>query len=218
MASLNLFLSPVVTPQRRVTLTRTAATAGKSSGGSSEEKSILDFILGGLTKQDQFYETDPILKKVEEKSGGTTSAGRKNSAAPPPKKKDGGFVSATSHQSDTSSLHSANNHLFRAHILTTGASPRSRPSTCTCIASTVRLLQLVAAATSHVAADNNQVVAGQPQQTTGCRSPSTVVASENAVKKLNFEQRGDPSEMGEMTGDRGDFLEMKKTTEHRGVG
>ncbi|KAK6142175.1 hypothetical protein DH2020_005230 [Rehmannia glutinosa] len=45
--------------------------------------------------QDQFYETDPILKKVEEKSGGTTSASRKNTAAPPPptpKKKDnGGF-------------------------------------------------------------------------------------------------------------------------------
>ncbi|CAA0824815.1 Unknown protein [Striga hermonthica] len=89
MASLNLFVSPVVTPQRRAT--RTAATSAKTSGGSTEEKSILDFILGGLTKQDQFYETDPILKKVEEKSGGgTTSAGRKNSDAPPPKKKDGG--------------------------------------------------------------------------------------------------------------------------------
>ncbi|KAH6766158.1 hypothetical protein C2S52_017141 [Perilla frutescens var. hirtella] len=93
MASLNMFFSPIVTPQRRVT--RTAATASKSSGGSSEEKSILDFILGGLAKQDQFYETDPILKKVEGKSGGTTTAptnGRKNPAAvPPPKKKDGGF-------------------------------------------------------------------------------------------------------------------------------
>ncbi|KAK6163194.1 hypothetical protein DH2020_000058 [Rehmannia glutinosa] len=92
MASLNFFLSPIVTPQKRVI--RTAATAAKTSGGgSTEEKGLLDFILGGLTKQDQFYETDPILKKVEEKSGGTTSATRKNTAAPPPpqpKKKDNG--------------------------------------------------------------------------------------------------------------------------------
>ncbi|KAL0369809.1 UNVERIFIED_CONTAM: hypothetical protein Sangu_0299000 [Sesamum angustifolium] len=78
-------------PQRRVV--RTAATAAKSSGaGSTEEKGFLDFILGGLAKEDQFYETDPILKKVEEKTTGTVS-GRKNSVAaapPPPKKKDGG--------------------------------------------------------------------------------------------------------------------------------
>ncbi|GFP82331.1 hypothetical protein PHJA_000376300 [Phtheirospermum japonicum] len=92
MASLNLFFSPIVTPQRRVV--RSAATASKGSGGSaSEEKGILDFILGGLAKQEQIYETDPILKKVEEKNGGTTTTARKNSAAPPPpaKKKDGGF-------------------------------------------------------------------------------------------------------------------------------
>lgn len=96
MASLNVFFSPMVTPQRRVV--RSAATAAKSSGGSSEEKGILDFILGSLTKEDQFYETDPILQKVEGKSSGgatattTTTNGRKNSVAvPPPKKKDGGF-------------------------------------------------------------------------------------------------------------------------------
>lgn len=94
MASLNFFVSPIVTPQRRV---RTAATAAKSSGGSTEEKGLLDFILGKIAKQDQFYETDPILQKVEGKSGGTTSgtsttSGRKNSVAvPPPKKKEGGF-------------------------------------------------------------------------------------------------------------------------------
>lgn len=83
----------VVSPQRRVI--RTAATAAKSSGGSSEEKSILDFILGSLQKQEQIYETDPILKKVEGKSGGTTTSstnGRKSSVVvPAPKKKDGGF-------------------------------------------------------------------------------------------------------------------------------
>ncbi|CAH2065102.1 unnamed protein product [Thlaspi arvense] len=95
-----------------------ATTAKGASGGAKEEKNPLDFVLGYLTKQDQFYETDPILKKVEEKegtrgsgtkSGGTKSGGTKSSgttgsrgtvrgggknSAPvpvPPKKNDGGF-------------------------------------------------------------------------------------------------------------------------------
>ncbi|KAL3850670.1 hypothetical protein ACJIZ3_012552 [Penstemon smallii] len=103
--SLNLFFAtPInininVAPQRRVTAAATAAKSSSGGGGSSEDKGILDFILGSLTKQDQFYETDPILNKVEEekKSGGTgtgtTSGGRgKNSVVvPPPKKKEGGF-------------------------------------------------------------------------------------------------------------------------------
>ncbi|KAF5183097.1 hypothetical protein FRX31_027316 [Thalictrum thalictroides] len=63
-----------------------AATAAK--GGSKKEKGLLDWILGPMQKEDQFFETDPILKKVEEKDGGTTS--RKNSVAPPPPKKNGG--------------------------------------------------------------------------------------------------------------------------------
>ncbi|XP_054819813.1 uncharacterized protein LOC129318864 [Prosopis cineraria] len=76
-----------------------AATAAKGAGGSKEEKGLLDWILGGLQKEDQFYETDPVLKKVEDKNGdgratvsgrGTTS-GRKNSVAVPQKKKNGGF-------------------------------------------------------------------------------------------------------------------------------
>ncbi|GAA0142148.1 hypothetical protein LIER_03112 [Lithospermum erythrorhizon] len=92
MASLNLFTPPLVVPQRRV---HTAATAAKGSGGGTEEKGLLDFILGSLTKQDQFYETDPILKKVEEKSGGTmktggTTSSRKSSVAPLPPKNPGG--------------------------------------------------------------------------------------------------------------------------------
>ncbi|KAJ8749702.1 hypothetical protein K2173_012253 [Erythroxylum novogranatense] len=70
-----------------------AATEAKGAGGSKEEKGFLDWVLGNLQKEDQFYETDPILKKVEEKSGGTTSGsgGRKNSVAVPQKKKNGGF-------------------------------------------------------------------------------------------------------------------------------
>ncbi|XP_027336624.1 uncharacterized protein LOC113850327 [Abrus precatorius] len=67
-----------------------AATAAKGASGSNkEEKGLLDWILGGLQKEDQLLETDPILKKVEEKNGGTTT-GRKNSVAVPQKKK-GGF-------------------------------------------------------------------------------------------------------------------------------
>lgn len=92
MASLNLFVPPiatVTTQQRRRVYT--AATASKSSGGNTEEKSILDFILGALQKEDQLLETDPLLNKVEGKSVGTT-AGRKNSVAavPPKKNSDGG--------------------------------------------------------------------------------------------------------------------------------
>ncbi|KAF7833755.1 Thylakoid soluble phosphoprotein TSP [Senna tora] len=67
-----------------------AATAAKGAGGSKEEKGLLDWILGGLQKEDQLLETDPILNKVEEKSGGTTNGGRKNSVAMP-QKKNGGF-------------------------------------------------------------------------------------------------------------------------------
>lgn len=67
-----------------------AATAAKGAGGSKEEKGFLDWILGGLQKEDQLLETDPILKKVEDKNGGTTSGRNKNSVAVPQKKK-GGF-------------------------------------------------------------------------------------------------------------------------------
>ncbi|XP_058109223.1 uncharacterized protein LOC131252612 [Magnolia sinica] len=83
MASLTIGFGPAATG--RVF----AATAAKSSGGSSEEKGILDWILGGLQKEDQLLETDPILKKAEEKNGRngkTTSV-----SVPPSKKKAGGF-------------------------------------------------------------------------------------------------------------------------------
>ncbi|XVF68939.1 hypothetical protein PTKIN_Ptkin11bG0041300 [Pterospermum kingtungense] len=68
-----------------------AATAAKSAGGSKEEKGLLDWILGNLQKEDQFYETDPLLQKAEEKNGGGTSDGRKNTVSVPQKKKGGGF-------------------------------------------------------------------------------------------------------------------------------
>ncbi|XWS71593.1 hypothetical protein CRYUN_Cryun03dG0151400 [Craigia yunnanensis] len=84
MASLPIFFAPSTT---RVF----AATATKGAGGSKEEKGLIDWIVGNLMKEDQFYETDPILKKVEEKNGGGNSNGRKNSVSVPQKKKDGGF-------------------------------------------------------------------------------------------------------------------------------
>ncbi|CAL1402264.1 unnamed protein product [Linum trigynum] len=88
MASLPIMFAPA-------TVNVFAATAAKGAGGSKEEKGLLDFILGSLTKEDQFYETDPILKKVEGKSGttssGGTTSGKKNSVAVPQKKKNGGF-------------------------------------------------------------------------------------------------------------------------------
>ncbi|GMI81729.1 hypothetical protein HRI_001842200 [Hibiscus trionum] len=72
--------------------TRLYATAAKGAGGSKEEKGIFDWILGNLTKEDQFYETDPLLKKVEDKNGGGggTTTGRKNTVSIPQKKKGNG--------------------------------------------------------------------------------------------------------------------------------
>ncbi|CAA7398066.1 unnamed protein product [Spirodela intermedia] len=68
-----------------------ATAAGKSTGGSGEEKGLLDWILGGLQKEDQLLETDPILKKVGEKDGGR-SRGTTSVAVPNNNnKKNGGF-------------------------------------------------------------------------------------------------------------------------------
>ncbi|KAL1193138.1 hypothetical protein V5N11_034560 [Cardamine amara subsp. amara] len=80
---------------------RVYATGAKGTSSSTsstkEEKSIIDFVLGSLTKQDQFYETNPLLKKVDKKEGTTednggrkTVSGGKNSVAVP-QKKNGGF-------------------------------------------------------------------------------------------------------------------------------
>ncbi|KAK1272338.1 hypothetical protein QJS04_geneDACA007577 [Acorus gramineus] len=70
-----------------------AATAAAKGTRGGEEKGLLDWIIGGLLKQDQLLETDPILKKVEEKSGtgGSGSGGSRktSSVSVPPKKKNG---------------------------------------------------------------------------------------------------------------------------------
>lgn len=74
-----------------------AATAAKGAGKSKEDKNLFDWILGNLAKEDQFYETDPLLQKVEGKNGGGTTggttSGRKsnNSVSVSQKKKGGGF-------------------------------------------------------------------------------------------------------------------------------
>lgn len=47
-----------------------AATAAKGAGGSKDEKSLLDWILGRMQEQQQLLKTNLILRKVvEEKSG-----------------------------------------------------------------------------------------------------------------------------------------------------
>nr|DAD21964.1 TPA_asm: hypothetical protein HUJ06_023427 [Nelumbo nucifera] len=65
-----------------------AAIAAKRFGRSGEEKGLMDWIFGGIQKEDQLLETDPILKKVEEKNSDTTSSGRRGSVVVPPKKSD----------------------------------------------------------------------------------------------------------------------------------
>ncbi|KAI0498433.1 hypothetical protein KFK09_021675 [Dendrobium nobile] len=71
-----------------------ATATAKSTGGSAEEKGLFDWILGGLRKEDQLVETDPILKKVDEKnygSGtGTTRRKSPNSISVPGSKKSNG--------------------------------------------------------------------------------------------------------------------------------
>lgn len=86
MASITITMLSIAPTRRR----GFAATATKgAAGGSKEEKGFLDWILGGMQKEDQLLETDPILKKVEAKNGrGTTSrSAGKNSVAVPQKKK-----------------------------------------------------------------------------------------------------------------------------------
>ncbi|KAK1396650.1 Thylakoid soluble phosphoprotein TSP9 [Heracleum sosnowskyi] len=96
MASLmnTLMFSPAVIPGRkRLSTTKTYATAAKGSGGGSEEKSLWDFVLGAIAKEEQLYEVDPLLQKVDEKpaTNGTTGTRKGSVVVPPPKKESGGF-------------------------------------------------------------------------------------------------------------------------------
>lgn len=95
MASLNtLMFSPAVIPGRkRLPTTKTYATAAKGSGGGGEEKSLWDFVLGAIAKEEQLYEVDPLLQKVDGKptTSGTTGSRKGSVVVPPPKKESGGF-------------------------------------------------------------------------------------------------------------------------------
>ncbi|PKA62051.1 hypothetical protein AXF42_Ash018276 [Apostasia shenzhenica] len=64
--------------RRRRVVAPTGATRNPGSSGK-EEKRLLDFILGGLQKEDQLLETDPILNKVDD--NGTASTSKSGSTA-----------------------------------------------------------------------------------------------------------------------------------------
>jgi Thylakoid soluble phosphoprotein TSP9 len=71
-----------------------AARGTSAAAGTKEEKGLMEWILGGLQKDEQLLETDPILKKVEDKtsysSKSRTSSATATATAPAPKT-DGGF-------------------------------------------------------------------------------------------------------------------------------
>lgn len=62
------------------------ATRGSAAAGAKEEKGLFEWILGGLQKDEQLLETDPILQKVEDK---TTKS--KTPVSRPAPKTNGGF-------------------------------------------------------------------------------------------------------------------------------
>ncbi|KAG0481776.1 hypothetical protein HPP92_012247 [Vanilla planifolia] len=64
-----------------------ATATTKNAGGNGEQKGLVDWILGGLQKEDQLLETDPILKKVKEKSGNGTRRKSTTSVSVPSTKK-----------------------------------------------------------------------------------------------------------------------------------
>nr|2FFT_A Chain A, thylakoid soluble phosphoprotein [Spinacia oleracea] len=71
-------------------------SAAKGTAETKQEKSFVDWLLGKITKEDQFYETDPILRGGDVKSSGSTSgkkggttSGKKGTVSIPSKKKNG---------------------------------------------------------------------------------------------------------------------------------
>lgn len=87
MASLNMAFGVAAAVRGRAFVTK----ATKSSGSVEEEKGLFDWILGGLLKEDQLIETDPILNKVEGKGSTVRSTQSTTSAPVPNKKKFPGF-------------------------------------------------------------------------------------------------------------------------------
>ncbi|KAJ4769003.1 hypothetical protein LUZ62_034312 [Rhynchospora pubera] len=66
---------------RRPAVAVALATKGAAAAGAkAEEKGLLDWILGGLQKDDQLLETDPILNKVQAQGSSSVSVKSKPAA------------------------------------------------------------------------------------------------------------------------------------------
>lgn len=66
-------------------------TTNGGTGWVWKKKELLDRIIGDLQKDDQFYETEPILQKVEDNNGRLASDRGATGALPPKKGGFGGF-------------------------------------------------------------------------------------------------------------------------------
>lgn len=82
MASLNMAFG-VAAVRGRAFITK----ATKSSGSGEGEKGVFDWIMGGLQKEDQLLETDPILNKVEGKGSAFVSKNSTTTSVSVPSKK-----------------------------------------------------------------------------------------------------------------------------------
>ncbi|KAI3836942.1 hypothetical protein MKW98_005275 [Papaver atlanticum] len=80
------------TTTRTTSTTTTYATKGTSSAKPAAEKGFWETFFTGITKEEQLYETSPILKKFDDSNGSAVSSKTtKGTVAPPPPKKSGGF-------------------------------------------------------------------------------------------------------------------------------
>ncbi|KAI3994428.1 hypothetical protein MKX01_012685 [Papaver californicum] len=79
-------------PTTTRTITTTCATKSTSSAKPAAEKGFWETFFTGITKEEQLYETSPILKKVDDSNGSAVSSkSTKGTVAAPPPKKSGGF-------------------------------------------------------------------------------------------------------------------------------
>ncbi|KAI3997296.1 hypothetical protein MKX01_009140 [Papaver californicum] len=86
------FVPTITTRTSTSTSTTTCATKSTSSAKPSEEKGFWETFFAGMTKEEQLYETSPLLKKVDDSNGSAVSSkSTKGSVAAPPPKKSGGF-------------------------------------------------------------------------------------------------------------------------------